>query len=362
MSRKWRQFIILLMSVAVFQMNSCAPAVKVDDVVRQAQTLQAMGKAKQAEDLLSQKLKALGSEPTHALERATLLVAQGKALMADQKFAQAEPVFQEALSIKERKFGLDGVDVLDALDGLRASEAAQKKYSLAERDARRVLAIADKHYQPSAPPLENYISNVLAVACISGKCRDEVDLTKRLVTIREQVYGKDSGSARAGRMLLAEAYRHHHEFKPAVALLEQNVEASRRVAPKELIMSLNNLAHFVDLSGDYEKAIAVADEALKLEDKDQGGLVQKQMKLSTMHIKARALAEQGKNEEAAKLYGEFIDQVRAMFKNKNPHLADFLTEYSDVLEKLGRKKQAKAAHDEAEKMYTGFSTRVRRQD
>jgi tetratricopeptide (TPR) repeat protein len=341
--------IVVALAAAAASLQSCGRSEDVPNTVKQAQALIVQGKAPAAESLLNSRLKILGLSDSVAQDRALLLTALGQAYLRQEKAADAEDCFLEAVSIGERKFGVDSPQLIESLDGLRQAEAKQKKYSAAETSARRILAIADSHYKPNDPRLESAINNVLAVACIDGRCKDETELDTRLVAIREQVYGPDNQNTRAARLILAESYRHKKDYANTVAMLQRNVDSCRKAAPGELITALNNVAHALDLSGQPQKALDTAEEALQLEKQD--GYKVPQQNLSSLQIKARMLAKQGKYKDSEKTYEELIDKFRGFFHDRNPHLADLLVEYADVLTRVGKTSQARAAENEAESMY-----------
>jgi tetratricopeptide (TPR) repeat protein len=92
------------------------------------------------------------------------LVARGRELLNQKKYAEAEILLLRALQIRERTIGPEHADVADALDNLSAIYYAQKKYSEAAPLLQRSLAIREKTLGPEhlkvAISLENY-ANVL---------------------------------------------------------------------------------------------------------------------------------------------------------------------------------------------------------
>ncbi|HEY9789908.1 MAG TPA: tetratricopeptide repeat protein [Candidatus Obscuribacterales bacterium] len=341
--------IIVTLLAASVSLQSCSKAEDASSTVKRAQALMIQGKAPAAESLLNGRLKILGLSDSVAEQRACLLTVLGRVYLQQEKPMDAEACFLESVSIDERKFGIDSPELIEPLDGLRQAEFRQQKFSPAEREARRVLAIADSHYKANDPRLEAAISNVLAVACIGGKCKDETELDQRLVAIREQIYGPDNQNTRAARLILAESYRHKKDYANTVAMLQKNVESCRRAAPAELIAALNNVAHALVLAGDSQKALDNAQEALDIEQKSGNKIPQQN--LSSLQIKARVLAKQGKYKEAEKTYAELVEKFKTVFRDKNPHLADILVEYGDVLNRVGKTSLARQVKTEAESIY-----------
>jgi tetratricopeptide (TPR) repeat protein len=150
--------------------------------------------------------------------------------------------------------------------------------------------------------------------------------------------------------LLAESFRHRSQYKQAAAVLQQNVESCQRTAPGEVITALNNVSHALDLSGDTQAAGAAVDRAIALEQRDPRRAFPNEV-INSLKIKARLQTKEGQLKEAQATYAQLIAQVKRHYTTKNPHLPDYLLEYSDVLAKNGKQKESAAVHAEAERLY-----------
>jgi len=73
------------------------------------------------------------------------------------RYAEAEPIYQRALAIREKALGREHPDVAHSLNRLAKLYQAQGEYAKAEPLYQRALAIREKALDPEHPDMEGWI-------------------------------------------------------------------------------------------------------------------------------------------------------------------------------------------------------------
>jgi Tfp pilus assembly protein PilF len=132
--------------------------------------------------------KALG--PDHP-DTATSLNNLASPFYNQGRYGEAEPLLQRALAIRERALGPDHPDTATSLNNLAVLYNDQGHYGEAEPLHQRALAIREKALGPDHPHTANSLNN-LALLCFSqGRYTEAEPLYRRALAIREKALGPD---------------------------------------------------------------------------------------------------------------------------------------------------------------------------
>ena len=149
------------------------------------------GKHAEAEPLYAQamviKEAKCPDHPSMALtlkHLADLYCAQGK-------YAEAEPLFKRALAIREKALGPDHSDTAVSLNNLASLYDTQGKYDLAEPLYNRALEIDEKALGPDHPDTAVSLNNLALLYTTQGKYDLAEPLYKRALAICEKSLGPD---------------------------------------------------------------------------------------------------------------------------------------------------------------------------
>src|SRR5262245_27991180 len=82
----------------------------------------------------------------------------GKAYRLQGKYAEAEPLFQRALDIREKAFGPEHPDTATSLNSLAVLYNLQERHAEAEPLLHRVLAISEEALGPEHPDTANSLN------------------------------------------------------------------------------------------------------------------------------------------------------------------------------------------------------------
>lgn len=350
LGRAWVGKIILRVVLPSLLLCGCSTNSVTDATISKANALASDNKLSDAEKLVADRLREVGVRDTALPARAALLNALGNIYIKERRVPDAERAFLESAALFESRFGPMSVQLMEPLDGLRQVYFQQKKFAQSEEKARTVLTIADQVYGVGDTRGEKAINNVIAVACVSGKCKDETELTARLLAVRLKAYGPNHINTRAARLLMAESYRHRGQHAESAKLLEENVRACEAVAPGELVMALNNLAYALSLAGQTQRGLEVAQRAADLQKTARVRTFRPDA-VSTLKVQAALLAAAGRYAESEQAYKRLLELAEDVYGPRYPHLPDFMLELSEVLQKQGKTAQASAVHAEAERLY-----------
>ncbi len=95
------------------------------------------------------------------------------------KFAEAVPLAQQVLAIREKALGSDHPDVAQALNNLAALFRDQGRYAEAEPLLKRALAIYEKALGPDHPDVAQALNNLATLYYNQGRTAEAEPLYKR---------------------------------------------------------------------------------------------------------------------------------------------------------------------------------------
>ena len=110
---------------------------------------------------------------------------------AQSKYAEAEPLMERHLALKERFLGKFHPDLAKDLDQLGRVCFAQMKFVSAEAYFRRELTIMEKKFGPEFLDLIPALSNVAQSCQALNKFSDAEPILKRAISIREKNQGSE---------------------------------------------------------------------------------------------------------------------------------------------------------------------------
>jgi len=324
----------------------------------------------------------LASEP---IQQARLLVALGQAHQQLGLFAEAAPLFDSAVRIRERQLGPDAPEVAEALKGLgdavrmkgdlpladsaysralriraasfgtesieyASSLAAlatlrwsQGKFPKAESLYRAILPL-DQRLRPETDPLyAKNIRNLATVLFSQGRYGEADSLYKRALAMQERTLGSDHYEYAStlnnlgGNALMAghfeEALRYFDEARP---VLERTLDPLHQSA----IGLVNNRGEALWKLKRYREAEPLLREALAKKEKKLGP--DHVRTSSTLNALAGLLRDEGRYREAEALYKRAL-QIRE--KAAPQDVPETLRDYAELLRRAGR--SAEAAQVEA---------------
>jgi CHAT domain-containing protein/tetratricopeptide (TPR) repeat protein len=248
-----------------------AEAKRLEERVR---TLYQQGKYAEAVPLAQQVLKireeGLGAE--HADTAASLNdLAQLYCSLED--YAKAEPLYQRALKTREKVLGPEHPDTAESLNNLAGLYADRGDYAKAEPLYQRALRIREKVLAPEHADTATTLNDLATLYDRLGDYAKAEPLYQRALRILEKAVGPEHPDTAGALLNLAGLYNRLGDYAKAEPLYQRALKILEKVlGPEHLTTAtcLNNVAGFYRRLGDYAKAEPLYQRALRIKEKVLG--------------------------------------------------------------------------------------------
>jgi tetratricopeptide (TPR) repeat protein len=208
-----------------------------------------------------------------ALAEATTLNQQAQSLYQAGNYAEAEPLFQRALALREKLLGPDDPNVATSLNNLAALYQVQGRYAEAETLLKRSLAIDETALGPDDPGVATDLNNLAVLYWTEGRYAEAEPAYTRALAITEKALGADHPDMaqplnNLGLLYLAQGRYADAEppFKRALSIWEKALGAN----DPAVAQALNNLAELYRLQGRYAEAEPLFKRALAIREQTLG--------------------------------------------------------------------------------------------
>ena len=287
-----------------------------------------------AQQVLAIREKALGSDHPDVAQALNNLAA----LFRDQgRYAEAEPLLKRALAIYEKALGPDHPDVARALNNLAALYGDQGRYAEAEPLYKRSLAIRERALGPDHPDVATVLNNLAVLYGDQGRYAEAEPLYKRSLTIREKALGPDHPNVAAALNSLAELYRSQGRHADAEPLYKRSLAIwEKALGPDhpDVARALNNLAALYDEQGRYAEAEPLDKRTLAIWEKalrpDHPYVARALNNLATLY------AHQGRYADAEPLYKRSLAIFEKALGPDHPDVAAALNNLAALYVHQGR--------------------------
>ncbi len=145
------------------------------------------------------------------------------------QYAEAEPLYQRSLTIRERLFGPEHPDVAQSLNNLAWLYRQQAQYAAAEPLYGRSLMIRERVFGPEHPNVAESLNNLALLYQQQGRYAEAEPLYQRSLTIREQVLGPEHPDVARSLTHLAELHFQQGRFAEAGPLFQRSLTILERV-------------------------------------------------------------------------------------------------------------------------------------
>ncbi|QRO00167.1 tetratricopeptide repeat protein [Archangium violaceum] len=209
---------------------------------------------------------ALGQQRTNTLlEEARTAFEEGVRLEDAGRHAEAVPLFERALALREAELGGTHPDVATSLDILANLYAHLGFYARAEPLHERALAIRESALGEDHPDVASSLSHLARLYQFQGRYGRARPLHERALAIRESALGKDHPDVAASLNSLATLHQLQGRYGQAEALYARALAIHEAALGKNHLLvaySLSNLAFLSQDKGLYAQAEALYVRAL----------------------------------------------------------------------------------------------------
>ena len=237
---------------------------------------------------------------------AYLLNQSGYYLDHRAQYAEAEPLLDRALAIREKALGPDHPSTATSLNNLAVLYDDQGRYAEAEPLYQRALAIDEKALGPDHPGTATDLSNLGELYRNQGRYEEAEPLCRRALAIDETTLGHDHPGTAVSLSNLAKLYHSQARYAEAEPLYRRALAIyERALGPDhpDTASSLNNLAAINRSQGFYMEAEPLYRRALAIYEKALGP----DHPITAIGVRnyAQFLRERGCEDEAEKLEARF---------------------------------------------------------
>ncbi len=315
---------------------------------------------------LALRTASLGDEDTLTVATLSWLART----VADSNLAAAQPMFEQALAIRERLLPADHRDVANSLHSLGWIQRMRGDYHRSQASLERALAIRERILQPLHPDLAStlqqygWLTNLMgdtpkaieldrrALAIreaalpprhvdtghvlndigffytVQGQSREARDCLTRALAIFDEYMGVGADQPNRTRGNLARLYFHMGDYAAARPLFEQAIEGTEKVRGRdhaEVAPLLASLAQLLEYEGDDAGARPLLERSVRLSE--AGGPGERTRLRSGRFMLASLLGEMGEWDRADSMYAHALGTPAtagdSMFSNRAPALANW---------------------------------------
>lgn len=198
---------------------------------------------------------------------ARLLNKAGVLLRELARYAEAEPLLERALGIRERAFGAEHPDTALSLNNLALLYDSQGRYAEAEPLFERALGIYRRALGREHPNTAVSLNNLAVHYRSQGRYAEAEPLHEQALGIRERSLGAEHPDTAESLNNLAGLYESQGRYAEAEPLFERAFGIRERTLGAEhpdVAVSLNNLARLYEFQGRYGEAILLYERALRI--------------------------------------------------------------------------------------------------
>jgi tetratricopeptide (TPR) repeat protein len=260
----------------------------------------------------------------------------GSSLLNAGEVAEAQRLFERALSVSRRVFGPDHLETAATLNNLGRSFQAQGGYIEARKALEEALSIYQRALGDEHPDTAATLANLGAVAQRQGDYTAALDCFERVLAIRQRQFGPDDLPVASARNNLGLALASLGRLPEAEQHLTLALHSRESAAPAsvETTSSLNNLGLVLSSEGKLAEAEGYFRRALERSDVRRADTATTQANLASV------LAARGEFAEAADLFQVALATQEMVLGPDHPDLAATLNNLGRVEAQMGETQAA----------------------
>jgi tetratricopeptide (TPR) repeat protein len=262
-------------------------------------------------------------------------------LSALAAYAQARPLFEQALAIREKVLGPEHPATAESLNNLALTLTEEGDLAAARPLYERAVAIKEKVLGLEHPDTVTSLSNLGWLLQAQGDLAGARSLFESVLAIREKVLGAEHPDTATSLDNLAVLLKTQGDLVRARPLSERALAISERVLGPEhpdTATSLNNLATLLQAQGDLEGARPLLERALAIKEKVLGP---EHLSTATgVNNLASLLKDHGDLAAARPLFARAIAMFEKALGPEHPRTATSLCNLGCLLRDLGQTDEA----------------------
>ena|GEM_PF-473883 len=208
------------------------------------------------------------------------------------RYAEAEPLAQQALALGRQMLGPDDPEVAISLGSLATLTLRQGRHAESEALQEQALAIREKAFGPEHPQVGNALINFANIYLVQGRYAEAEPRYERAIALFRKASGEDSEGVATSYNNLARIYAETGRYEEALRLDERALAIRRRVFGEEhphVALSFNMVGEGYARQGKYAEAKALIEDALAMRERTLGPehdeVVENLCSLGMLHVR-----------------------------------------------------------------------------
>jgi tetratricopeptide (TPR) repeat protein len=214
--------------------------------------------------------------PQKELDEAKQLQAEVEQLFVQGRYAEALPLEERVLSLREKALGAEHPDVGAALNDLGVLYLEKGDFGRAEPLHQRALSIYEKAFGPEHPAVALSLNNLAGLYHQKGDNSRVEALYQRALSIYEKAFGSEHAAVATCVDNLAELYQAQGDFERAEPLRKRALSMREKTLGPEhpdVALSLNNLAALYAAQGRRAEAVNACRRGADLQDRNAAAVL-----------------------------------------------------------------------------------------
>ncbi len=223
-----------------------------------------------AQRCLAIREKRLGSQHSLVAQALINVAAQHRGM---RQYTEAEPLYKRALAIRQKILPEDHPDTAKSLRELALLYIIMGKYAQAEPFLRRALQNSEKGFGPESSETADCLNNLVLTYYRMQEYTKALPLAQRCLAIREKRLGCQHPLVAQALTNVAAQHRGMRQYPEAEALYRRALAIREKVLPEDhpdAIESLRELAALSHARGRYVEAVPFCRRVVQINEKRFG--------------------------------------------------------------------------------------------
>ncbi|NEP60973.1 MAG: tetratricopeptide repeat protein [Symploca sp. SIO2G7] len=293
----------------------------------------------------------LSSEAKLKLAEAEQLMQQATKLKSQGQYADAIPLAESALAIRQQILGQEHPLVAISLNNLAYLHERQGNYLEAELLYRQTLPILQRLLGDEHPAVATSLNNLALLYYRQGRYSEAEPLYRQALEMRQRLLGDEHPAVATSLNNLALLYYRQGRYSEAEPLYRQALEMRQRLLGDQhpdVATSLNNLALLYSSQGRYSEAEPLYRQALEMRQRLLGD--QHPDVATVLDNLAQLYYSQGRYSEAESLYRQALEMRQRLLGDQHPDVATSLNNLALLYSRQGRYNEAEPLFRQALEM------------
>ncbi|MGK7924918.1 MAG: tetratricopeptide repeat protein, partial [Spirulina sp.] len=258
-------------------------------------------------------------------------------------YSQAEPWYEQCLSVAHDRLGEDHISVAISLNNLALLYSSQGRYEEAKLLYFQALALSRKLLGEDHLSVAISLNNLAEIYYVQGRYEEAEPLFSQALSLSRKLLGEDHPNIATSLNNLALVYSSQGRYEEAEPLFSQALALRRKLLGEDypdVANSLNNLALLYYAQERYEEAEPLFSQALALRRKLLGEDYPNVA--NSLNNLALVYSSQGRYEEAEPLFSQALTLSLKLLGEDHPHVANSLNNLALLYSSQGRYEEAES--------------------